>query len=124
MLTKIKAWLRDCIKPRVFVTSDLTAYGIRKPNFVRAFLCLIGRLPKLHKPAQTVVHLTDMLSLGNNPSDAQKQNYLEERADVIQQMIDGLGWRGMFVRAAMEVPQEATFKAQSGTKRETKFYVF
>ena len=123
----VAAWLKEyakaCLFPTVFVTADLTAYGIKKPVLFRRAVIIFGLLTKLYKPANTVANLTDMLSLVN-PDDNAKHNYLEERADVVRQVLAGLGWRRMFIRAVMEVPQNTTIKTPCGVKRETKFYVF
>ena len=119
----IKEYSKSCLFPTVFVTADLTAYGIKKPVLFRRAVIAFGLLTRLYKPANTVANLTDMLSLVN-PDDKAKRNYLEERADVIRQVLEGLGWRRMFVRAVMEVPQHTTVKTPYGVKRETKFYVF
>ena len=86
-------------------------------------MIIVGLLTKLYKPANTIANLTDMLSLVNPDANA-KRNYLEERADVVRQVLSGLGWRRMFIRAVMEVPQNTTIKTPAGVKRETKFYVF
>jgi hypothetical protein len=119
----LKAYAKACLFPQVFVTADLTAYGIKKPVLFRRAVISFGLLTKLYKPANTVANLTDMLSLVN-PDDNAKRNYLEERADVVRQVLSGLGWRRVFIRAVMEVPQNTTVKTPSGVKRETKFYVF
>lgn len=123
----VAAWAKEyakaCLFPTVFVTADLTAYGIKKPVLFRRAVIIFGLLTKLYKPANTVANLTDMLSLVN-PDDNAKRNYLEERADVVRQVLAGLGWRRMFIRAVMEVPQNTTIKTPGGVKRETKFYVF
>lgn len=119
----LKAYAKACLFPQVFVTADLTAYGIKKPTLIRRGVIIFGLLTRLYKPANTVANLTDMLSLVNPDANA-KRNYLEERADVVRQVLSGLGWRRMFVRAVMEVPQNTTIKTPCGVKRETKFYVF
>lgn len=119
----VKAYSKACLFPTVFVTADLTAYGIKKPVLFRRAVIIFGLLTKLYKPANTVANLTDMLSLVN-PDDNAKRNYLEERADVVRQVLAGLGFRSMFIRAVMEAPQNTTVKTPGGVKRETKFYVF
>ena len=120
----IKEYAKACLFPQVFVTADLTAYGIKKPTIFRRGVIIFGLLTRLYKPANTVANLTDMLSLVNPDSNA-KRAYLEERADVVRQVLDGMGFRKMFIRAVMEVPQNNTSKAPSGrVLRETKFYVF
>ena len=119
----IKEYAKACLFPTVFVTDDLTAYGIKKPALFRRAVIIVGLLTKLYKPANTIANLTDMLSLVNPDANA-KRNYLEERADVVRQVLSGLGWRRMFIRAVMEVPQNTTIKTPAGVKRETKFYVF
>ena len=119
----VKAYSKACLFPTVFVTADLTAYGIKKPVLFRRAVIIFGLLTKLYKPANTVANLTDMLSLVNPDANA-KRGYLEERADVVRQVLAGLGFRRMFIRAVMEVPQNTTVKTPSGVKRETKFYVF
>lgn len=119
----IKEYAKACLFPTVFVTDDLTAYGIKKPALFRRAVIIVGLMTKLYKPANTIANLTDMLSLVNPDANA-KRNYLEERADVVRQVLAGLGWRRTFIRAVMEVPQNTTIKTPCGVKRETKFYVF
>lgn len=120
----LKAYAKACLFPQVFVTADLTAYGIKKPTLSRRGVIIFGLLTRLYKPANTVANLTDMLSLVNSDANA-KRAYLEERADVIRQVLEGLKWRRMFIRAVMEVPQNNTMRQSNGrVLRETKFYVF
>lgn len=119
----LRAYAKSCLFPTVFVSSDLTAYGIKKPSLFRRAVIIFGLLTRLYKPANTVANLTDMMSLLNPDTDA-KRKYLDERADVVHQMLYGLGFRRMFIRAVMEVPQNTTTKTLYGVKRETKFYVF
>lgn len=119
----LKAYAKACLFPQVFVTADLTAYGIKKPTLIRRGVIIFGLLTRLYKPANTVANLTDMLSLVSPDANA-KRSYLEERADVVRQVLSGLGWRRTFIRAVMEVPQNTTIKTPCGVKRETKFYVF
>ena len=136
----IKAYAKACLFPTVFVTADLTAYGIKKPVLFRRAVIAFGLLTRLYKPANTVANLTDLVTMLNpgsgnaawekayganyQPDANAKRNYLEERADVVRQVLDGLGFRRMFIRAVMEVPQNTTINTPSGVKRETKFYVF
>lgn len=120
----LKAYAKACLFPTVFVTDDLTSYGIKKPALFRRGVIIFGLLTRLYKPANTVANLTDMLSLVS-PDANSKRSYLEERADVIRQVLSGLGWRRMFIRAVMEVPQNNTMRQSNGrVLRETKFYVF
>ena len=82
-------FIKDCIRPRVFVTTDLKGYGIKKPNLIRTVLIAIGLVTKLYKPLQTVAMLTDCLSM-DKPSDTEKRAYLAERATVIEQTLHTL----------------------------------
>ncbi len=120
----IKEYAKACLFPTVFVTDGLTAYGVKKPTLIRRGVIIFGLLTRLYKPANTVANLTDMLSLVSPDANA-KRSYLEERADVVRQVLDGMGFRKMFIRAVMEVPQNNTMRQSNGrVLRETKFYVF
>ena len=137
----IKEYAKACLFPQVFVTEDLTAYGIKKPTLFRRGVIIFGLITRLYKPANTVANLTDLISMLNpgngnpewekvygatyQPPTHAKRHYLEERADVVRQVLDGMGFRKMFIRAVMEVPQNNTSKDSDGrVLRETKFYVF